>query len=70
MIAVKKHNFSCCGVGRGKVGLRLELVRLREARRQIGRYQKSERDLGGEETSGDAGGILGAGHGDDEFGFW
>jgi hypothetical protein len=67
MITVEEHNFSRCCVGLGKVRLRLELVWLRDARRQIQRYEKSERDLGGEETGGDAGGIFGAGHGDYEL---
>ncbi len=68
MITVEEHNFSRCCVGLGKVRLRLELVWLRDARRQIRRYEESERDFGGEETGGDAGGVFGAGHGNDQLG--
>ncbi len=55
MITVEEHYFSRCCVGLGKVRLRLELVWLLDARRQIRRYEKSKRDLGGEETGSDTG---------------
>jgi hypothetical protein len=47
--------------------LRRELVWLRDTRRQIRRYKENERDFGGEETGGDAGGVFGAGHGNDQL---
>ncbi len=67
MITVEEHNFTCCCVGLGKVRLRRELVWLRDARRQIGRYKKSDRDFGGEKMGGDAGAVFGAGHGNDQL---
>ena len=46
----------------------LELMRLRDARCQVRGDKDSEWDLGSEEAGGDARGVFGAGHGDDQLG--